>query len=601
MKRNKYLLPLLLASACLAVSCGPSGPEENRNHVVMSIGMRIASLDPVMAADTASQSVICAFYDTLLQYRYSRDGGYVLEPSMLKSMPEISADLKTYTCELRSDLYFADGPPFAGQDRAARRITSKDVVFSLLRLADPHVRSPGYWVIRGRIAGLEKFRTRAGALPEGDFRAYEEGVEGLEIVSDTVFRIHLAEPNPRFHYSLALPYCAVVSRTVVTYYGKDFARNPLGSGPFLLARWEPDYVMEMVRNPDFRHETYAQAPEERDRKTPLPFADRITCYLVKQPLSSWLMFLQGELDYYALDADHFESVVDAGGHLSETLTDRGISLLHAPQLETNYIGFNFADPLLASNRELRIAVTLAFDKKMRVAHSSGRFIPAYGVIPPGTPGELTKDEVPYPDRNLEEAKKHLAKAGYPDGIDPRTGRPLELTFDQTGSDTFYRQTAELFAEDLRGLGIVLKPEFNTKPRFFQKLNTGNVQLFRLSWTGDYPDAENFLQLFYGPNAGSCNRVSYRDSAYDAMYEEILSMPDSPARTEKYRKMARYLTEQCPWIFETHPSAFILTHRWLRHYIPHDFGFNRWKYLSSDSAERAAVRSRFTPIRMKDLR
>ena len=139
-------------------------------------------------------------------------------------------------------------------------------------------------------------------------------------------------------------------------------------------------------------------------------------------------------------------------------------------------------------------------------------------------------------------------------FDPRTGRPLELTFDQTGSDTFYRQTAELFAEDLRGLGIVLKPEFNTKSRFFQKLNTGNVQLFRLSWTGDYPDAENFLQLFYGPNAGSCNRVSYRDSAYDAMYEEILSMPDSPARTEKYRKMARYAGDERRTNFTPGPSG-----------------------------------------------
>jgi len=86
-----------------------------------------------------------------------------------------------------------------------------------------------------------------------------------------------------------------------------------------------------------------------------------------------------------------------------------------------------------------------------------------------------------------------------------------------------------------------------------------------------------------------------------MYEEILTMPDSPERTEKYKRMAKYLTERCPWIFETHPSAFILTHRWLRHYIPHDFGFNRWKYLSSDSAERSGARSRFTPVRMQDLR
>ncbi len=598
--KKKFFELVLLGCMLLLAGCGKDSAPEVQNHVVMSLGRRIASLDPVLAADTTSQSVAGAFYDTLLQYRYTA-GDYKLEPSMLAKMPEVSEDMKTYTCELRDDLYFADGAPFAGRGKDARRITSRDAVFSILRLADPRLRSPGYWVIRDRIRGLDKFRSAAQKLPSGDLSVYDSGCEGLEIVSDTVFRIHLETPNPRFHYSLALPYCAVVSRDAVKHYGENFAMNPLGSGPYILKKWEQDYVLEMERNPDYRKEFYPFAEEESERTRLLPLADRITCYLVKQPVSSWLMFLQGELDYYALDADHFESIVNEDMELAATLRNRGITLRQSPQLETNYIGFNFGDPLLAGNKNLRIAITLAFDKKLRIKHSSGRFIPAYGLIPPGADGALEKEDVPYPEQNIELAKEYLKKAGYPDGIDPETGKPLVISFDQTGSDTFFRQTAELFAEDLHKIGIELKPEFNTRPRFFQKLASGSMQMFRLSWTGDYPDAENFLQLFYGPNAGSCNRISYRNPEYDAMYEEILSLPDTEERRKKYKKMAKYLTAECPWIFETHTVAFILTHDWLKNYIPHDFAFNRWKYLSSDSAKRKAKRKNFTPISMGELR
>lgn len=367
-----------------------------------------------------------------------------------------------------------------------------------------------------------------------------------------------------------------------------------------MEEWQPDYVMSMRRNPDYRHETYPYAESPADRQKPLPFADRITCYLVKQPVSSWLMFLQGELDYYALDADHFESVVRDDRTLAPALKERGIRLKLAPELQTNYIGFNFADPLLADNLNLRKAVSLAFDRERRVIHSGGRFTPATGPVPPGTPGYI-REPGKYSSKNIPLAKEYLAAAGYPDGIDPETGKPLTLTFDQTGTGTVYTQTAELLADDLAEIGIQVKPEFNTRPRFLQKVRNGDTQLFRFSWTGDYPDAENFLQLFYGPNAGSCNRVLYRDPVYDAMYREILTMPDTPERTKKYEEMSVYLMEQCPWIFETYTMAFVLKHAWMHHYIPHDFAFNRWKYFSADSGERKKMKKDFKPLSMTELR
>ena len=594
-------LLLSIFSLILLSGCGKEMQEE-ANHVVMSLGRQITSLDPALAADTTSQAVIGAFYDIPLQYRY-RAGDYQLEPGLLASLPELSPDGKTYTCEVRRGLKFQDGPAFRGKPEEARSVTARDVVFSLLRLADTRLSSPGYWVIRGKVCGLDSFREATEKADAGDFSPYDLPCEGFTILDDHHFQIHLKTPNPRFLYFLALPYCAVVSRTAVQFYGDDFARHPSGSGPFLLEKWEQDYVIEMVRNPEFRRETFPDAEDPSLRDRPLPFADRITCYLVKQPVSSWLMFLQGELDYYAVDADHFESIVNHENKLSPALTKRGITLIQAPELETTYIGFNFADPRLGGNLNLRRAIALAFDRDLRILHAAGRFIPAYGPVPPGMPGYLTKEETAWPEKDLEKARQFMREAGYPDGIDPATGRPLEITFDQQseGGETACRQTAELLSEDLRQIGIQLKPESSARPRFLQKIAQGNVQLFRLSWTGDYPDAENFLQLFYGPNAGSCNRVSFQDATFDAMYRKILPLTQSEERDRQYREMAQYLTTQCPWIFEAHTVSFVLTHQWLKNYVPNALAFARWKYLSADSQTRRKTRKEFRPLGMKELR
>ena len=593
LRRLFYAVLPVLVFAFAAMFCSCGGPKEDPatvKRVVMSLGKQINTLDPVLAADTTSQYVCGAFYDTLLQYRYA-EGEYALEPCMLTAMPEVSSDGTAYTCVLRDDLFFQDGDAFAGADKSARKVTARDVAFSILRLADTRLRSPGFWLIRDRIRGLDAFQKHTEAAEEGDLSPYDDLCEGLEIKDDRTLVIHLEKADPRFLYALALPYTAVVSRRALEHYGDDFADHPQGSGPFRLSRWEKDYIIEMERNPDYH--------AEADGRT-LPAADEISCYLVKQPLASWLMFLQGRLDLYVPDSECFEAVVNKDLELSPALRGRGIRLLSRPQLETNYIGFNFTDPLLGGNIHLRRAITLAFDRERRIEHSGSRFSAAYGPVPPGVPGAVTEPNPAFGRRNLEAAKHELELAGYKDGIDPKTGRPLVITFDQTGSDTFYRQTAELMANDMKEIGIEIQPEFNTWPRFVQKLRAGSIQLFRYSWTADYPDAENFLQLFYGENAGGCNRVNYRSADYDAMYREFLTISDPAAYAAKSQEMIRFLQGECPWIFETHTMCFVMAHEWLSGYMPHDFAFNRWKYLCVDPAKREQKIKSFKPFSMNEL-
>ena len=397
-----------------------------------------------------------------------------------------------------------------------------------------------------------------------------------------------------------MPYAGLVSRRAVEFYGDKFAWNPVSSGPFILTELQRDYRMLLERNPAYRKEFFKEAESEADRSHPLPLVDKIVCSLIKQPLSNWLLFLQGELDMSALDKDNFDAVVGDDLKLIPALAKCGIKLVQVPEFQVNYVGFSFTDPLLADNLKLRQAISLAYNVPLRVKHANYGLLPANGPIPPGVSGHDASYQNPWSKYDLEKARELLREAGYPDGIDPKTGKPLQLSFDQNGTSATHRQIAELMVNDMRKLGIEIKPSMNESPRFFKKLSDGQLQLFRLSWSGDYPDAENFLQLFYGPNAGSSNRVCYRDPAFDKMFAEIISMPDSPERTEKYRKMSVYLTEKCPWIFESYPVSYRLTHAWLENYLPHDFAFSRWKYLSLDPSRRTEQKASFHPLEMKDL-
>lgn len=595
------LLILLLAGLMFLPGCerkDAAAPAERVMYV--GAGGRVKSFDPALAEDLFSRNLVACVYDTLLQYDYV-ERPYRLRPSMLREMPSANPVMTTYTFKLRDDLYFRDDPCFAGAPKEKRRITSGDVVYSFLRIADDRLHSPVFWLFRNRIKGIDRFRDETTTLEPGDNAIYDRGIEGLEIVDKTTFRIHLNAPDPRFLYNLAIPYASIVSRRAVEFYGEAFMANPVGSGPFILKNWIRDFRIELERNPEYRQEFFPGAQNPDDRRKPLPLLDRVVCYQVKQAFSAWLLFLQGRLDMSAVDKDSIDSVIGGGRKLSPALAKRGIRLWRVPEFEIRYIGFNFTDPVLGRNLHLRRAISLAYDMEARLEHFNGQIIPANGPIPPGVAGFEPDFRNPWNRGDLEAAREEMRLAGYPNGIDPATGVPLELAFDQPGNSSAYRQIAELMARDMKRIGIEIRAELNNRPRFFQKLRRGQMQLFRLSWVGDYPDAENFLQLFYSKNAGGSNRANYRDPVYDAMFEEIINMPDSPERTEKYRLMVRYLTGQCPWIFESYPITFQLTYDWLENYLPHDFAFAGWKYLSINPVRRSKERKNFKPVSFAELR
>ncbi|MCP3968342.1 MAG: hypothetical protein GY750_02445 [Lentisphaerae bacterium] len=594
------MLVVCVFSVCLLSGCGDTFKNNPPRTMYINAGGRVKTLDPALAADLNSRDMVAAFYDALLQYDY-KARPYKLIPSMLSTMPTVDKSGCVYTFKLRDDLYFQKDKCFGNMAHTARKVTSNDVIYSFLRIADGRLHSPVFWMFRGKIKGIDAFRTATLKCTSGDNSVYNRGITGLKKIDTLTFQIILNKPDPRFVYALAIPYASIVSRAAVEFYGESFDEHPVGSGPFILREWLRDYRLILDRNPEYRKEYFKFAASEADRKRALPLLDRVVCYIIKQPVAAWLLFLQGGLDMSSLGKDNFDTVVGGGNTLAPALAKRGIKLLQVPEFEVRYIGFNFTSPMLADNLYLRKAISLAYDIDAMVKHYNNQIIPADGPVPPGVAGNDPNFKNPYGKYNLKQAREYMRKAGFPNGIDPKTGKPLTLTFDQNGNSPAHRQLAELMVNNMSKIGIKIVPVLNNNPRFFQKIRKGQFQLFRLSWIGDYPDAENFLQLFYGKNAGSCNRVFYRDAIFDKMFEKIIPMSDSPERTAEYEKMVKYVTAQCPWIFESYPISYQLIHCWLENYIPHDFAFARWKYLSVDPEKRKTMRKSFEPLTMEQLR
>jgi ABC-type transport system substrate-binding protein len=574
-------------------------PERGHEDEVVLYGStkRIRSLDPIGSGDIASAMMTGLIYEGLLRYHYL-DRPYHVEPLLADGMPVIERDGTRYTFRIRPGVFFEDDPCFAGG--SGREVTAWDFRYSILRLADPRSITTGYWVIRDRLQGLDAFRSRVEAV--GD-RAYEEDVEGIQVTDARTLVFNLTEPYPQFLWVLTMHYLAVVPHEAVRCYGAEFQRNPVGTGPFSLVDWKRNYRLEFRRNPKWqetgRVERYPDhgAPGDADigllddANAALPFADRIIRYVVQDESTAWLMFLSGGLDLTAPTTDQFEAVA-AMGELSPELEARGVILDKVPAMQTIYIGFGMDDPVVGSNRKLRQALSCALDRQRLIDLRAGQEVEAVCPIPPGIPGAL---HGPNPfGYDMDRARRLLAEAGYPDGISRVTGERLELTLDfASQGQPEMRQRAELMAGMFREIGVRLIPRYQLAPSFFDRLDRRESQMFYLLWSGDYPDGENFLQLFYGPNASpGPNHANYENAEFDRLFERARRLEDGEDRTAFYQELCRLVMDDCPWILVTHPLIYQLRHSWLENYKPHDFPYGNELYYRVQPQERERVRRSF---------
>jgi peptide/nickel transport system substrate-binding protein len=504
--RPALIIPILL----FFLACG-RGEQSRQNIFRYNESKGIPSLDPAFARNQTIIWPVNQLFNGLVQL----DEKLKVRPCIARQW-EIDESGTLYTFYLRRDVFFHDHPAF--KDGRGRLVTAADFVYSLNRIMDPRVASPGAWI----------FHSVDQESPAG--------VNGFEAVDDATLRIHLVRPFPAFLGILSMPYCHVVPSEVVELLGPDFRKEPVGTGPFRFRFWREDEKLVLIRN-----ERYFERDKEGFR---LPYLDAINISFTRDKQSEFMEFMMGRLDFLSgLHPVYKDELVTPGGTLNPAYAGQ-IKMITEPYLNTEYLGFLLdpdqeaaaGSPVLT--REVRQAINVGFDRRkmMRYLRNNiGRPATA-GFIPEGMPSfhpEAVKGFSYDPDM----ARDLLARAGFPNGI----GLPvITLT---TTSD--YQDLCEYIQHELSEVGIRLDIEVNTGASFRNRMANSRLEFFRGSWIADYPDAENYLSLFYSRNFSPSgpNYTHFSLPEYDRLFEETMTLQDDSTRYSKYRELDRIIIRE----------------------------------------------------------
>ncbi|MGZ3695754.1 MAG: ABC transporter substrate-binding protein [Bdellovibrionota bacterium] len=590
---RKLLAISLLLLTAVFTSCTKKVPE-NPNFLNIATVQKIKGMDPAGAQDLYSSNEIMRVFEGLLQY-HPLKRPYVLEPLLAESMPVIAKNGLVYTFKIKKGIRFHDDASFP--DGKGREVKASDFVYSFKRLADPRVQSTGWWLFENRIKGLDEWHdklTKDSSVPTN----YNDEIEGLKALDDYTFQIELKGPYPQLLYALAMPYTVVMAKESVDKYGPEIINHAVGTGPFILDTYKPNEILIYKRNPNYWEATYPTEGEPGDKEAGLladagkkiPFVDGINVRVIIEDQPRWLHFLKGDLDSSGVSKDNFKQAFVAKDpskpiglgniDMSDEMKKMGLQLTTAVQMDFTYTAFNLESSEIPQFKDKRVrqAISLAMDEKEAIQiFFNGMATEAQTPIPPGVNGYSPDFKNPYRTGDIEKAKKLLADAGYPGG----KGFP-EIPYDST-ADATSRQMFEYFAKEISRIGLKLKLESNTWPAMLKRIQGRQTQLWGIAWGADYPDAENFLQLFYGPNAspGGMNNSYYKNKEFDAIFVKARAMQDSPARTELYKKLGRMVAEDSPVILGLHRIGTGLRQPWVQNSKYDEFAFNRAKYLRID--------------------
>jgi ABC-type transport system substrate-binding protein len=582
----RYILLITLSILLLVFSGCTKKHDANERVLNIVSAAEIKGFDPIQADDLYSGREISKIFEGLLSYHWLKMP-YELIPNLAETLPEVSKDGITYTFKIRQGVKFQDDAAFP--NGKGRDLEASDFVYSLKRLADSRNQATGWWVLDGKIKGLNEWREKNSKAAATN---YDEEVEGIKALDKSTLQFKLAKAFPQFLYSLAMPFTFVVSKEVVAKYGREFINHPIGTGPYILPLFDQGKRIIYVKNPTFRDKFYPSdaSPEFKhllgDAGKKLPLVEKIIVNVMKEPQPAWLKLNKGELDYYSVPKDNFASAVK-DNKLSDDLVAKGFILDVKPQLDVTYTAFNFENKLF-HNKKLRQAMFLAYDEvRANELFYNNTAFSAQSVIPPGISGQDPSYKNPFKGPKLEEAKKMLSEAGYPEG----KGLP-ELKYDIPDS-TVSRQMGEYFQKQMEQIGIKIKILSSPWPEFQAKVKKKSVEIYGLAWGADYPDAENFLQLFYGPNKSpGANGSNYDNPEFNKEFEAAVSMQDSPERTARYMKLNKFLAEEVVALFGVHRQAYNLEHGWLKNYHPSDLHHDAIQYLNIDIAKKIELLKKF---------
>ena len=499
-----YLIISFLA--LVLFSCTNENPNAGKKVFRYNEAANINSLDPAYAKDQAMIWVDVQLYNGLVQM----DNELNIRPSIAKSW-EVSNDGLEYTFHLRNDVFFHPHQLFKN---GKRRVVAEDFVFSLNRIVDTKTMSPG--------------------------AVFFENVEQINgkysffAPNDSTFVIRLKQAFSPFLGILTMPYASVLPKEIVEHYKEDFRKHPIGTGPFKFKMWKENVKLVLVKNED-----YFETDSTGQR---LPYLDAVAISFIVDKQSVFLEFVKGNIDFISgIDPNYKDEILTRSGKLQPKYKDK-INLITQPYLNTEYLGFKMdvndeKNPL--KDKRVRQAINYGFSREKMIKYMRNNigYPGEFGIIPVGLAGfDSTVNSYEY---NPEKSKRLLAEAGYPNGEGMQ-----EITLSTTAS---YLDLCKYIQQQLGLLGIKVKIDVNPPAALREHIAQGKTQWFRGSWIADYPDAENYLSLFYSKNhcpKGS-NYTHFSSKEYDRLYEKAILETDSEKRIALYKKMNAIIIEESP--------------------------------------------------------
>lgn len=524
--KNFFYIFFVICS-CTFFSCKHHNTGKNIFHYNEQSG--IATLDPAFAKNQSIMWAVHQLYNTLIQ----TDDSLNLVPSVAKSW-DISEDNLVYTFHLRNDVFFQNNDAFPNSK--GRKMTAQDVVYSFSRIIDKNTASSGAWIFNNRVDSLHPFTA----------------------IDDTTFQLKLIAPFHPILGILSMQYCSVVPKEVVEKYGKDFRRHPCGTGPFQYVAWEEGQVLIFKKNPHYF--------EKDNAGTKLPYLDGINITFYENKATEFLEFQQGRLDFVNdIDASFKDEVLTKSGQLRKEWKGKIILQKH-PYLNIEYLGIlNDTSLDIVKNSPLkdvriRKAINYGFNRRKMILYVRNSIgIPAEsGFVPAGLPS-FDSTAVKGYRYDPGKALRLLKEAGYPNGV----GLPVIKLL----TVPIYAEFASYIASELQQVGIKIQVETVQKSLLLEETAKSDALFFRGSWIADYPDAENYLSVFYGKNPAPPNYTKYKNMQFDKLYEQALMEKNDSLRYKIYQQADQLMIKDAPVVPLWYDMVIHLVHPYVKNFVP----------------------------------
>jgi ABC-type transport system substrate-binding protein len=538
--------------------------------------------------------------------------------------------------------------PLDFEFQGTREVVADDYVYALKRHATTRIEAPIFGVFADYVIGLREYaekvrqedRKLLAGLPKDvrdkpflDFRRWP--LAGTSAPDKYTWRIRLKGKYPQWSYWLAMPFLAPLPWEADAFYarpgmnenGLSLNQWPVGSGPYMMVEFIRDSRHVMARNPNFRVDTYPCEGMPGDKEAgllddcgkPMPFIDKLYVTIEKEKVPRKEKFKQGYLDVPEIERPEwgvqFRNDADDSDDVKRLFAERGFKFPLVTDITNWYVGFNMLDPVIGRsadprqddrNRKLRQAISIVLDWEEgygRIFKYKGG-VAAHGPVPPGlfgsregqgtfhNPVTHTVVDGKVVRRSVAEARQLLAEAGYPEGRDAVTGKPLVLNYDfQRAITPEFKSENDWIAKQFAKLGIQLEIRATDFNQYQDKTLRGRHQIFWGGWLADYPDAENFLFLLYGPIGRSKNHgdnyANYDNPQFDALYRQLQSVEDGPVKQELIDRMVTMVQQDAPWAFGYFPWSGLAFQQWVYNGKPSIMIRDMAKYYRIDPQLRAA--------------